>query len=312
MKRIDMSFPSGDARCDVWLYLPEGPGPFPAVVAAHGVGAIRQVRFGAYARQFTAAGYAMLTFDYRHWGTSEGRPRFLCDIAMQQEDIHSAIDFARTLACIDRRRIALFGTSFGGGHVLSVSAARDDLAAVISQCAVVDSLSVAMRTRFGLTLRMLMAGAIDVLKQSVGLSPFYIKLAGQPGEIALMTAPDAEASYRMMIDEPSPWENKIAAKLAFSMPSFRPIRDAHKIKAPLLMVVCDRDEICPGARAAAAAKRAPKGSAVHFDTTHFGIYFDPWFEPAVSAMIQFLDENLAGPSARSDALRRFNRAEAAQ
>lgn len=242
----------------------------------------------------------MLTFDYRHWGTSEGQPRFVCNIAKQQADIHGAIDFAKTLACIDSRRIALFGTSFGGGHVLTVGAARNDLAAIISQCAVVDSLSVAIRTRVGLTLRMLIAGGIDALKRSLRLSPFYIKLAGQPGEVALMTAPDAEASYRRMIEEPSPWENKIAAGLAFSMPTFRPIRDARKIKAPLLMVVCDRDEICPGTRAAAAARRAPKGNAAHFDTTHFGIYFDPWFNPAVETMIRFLDENLAGPPERSN------------
>jgi cephalosporin-C deacetylase-like acetyl esterase len=57
--RVDKQFSSSGERCEAWLYLPEGPGPHPCVVLAHGIGAIRQVRVGAYAERFTSAGYAV-------------------------------------------------------------------------------------------------------------------------------------------------------------------------------------------------------------------------------------------------------------
>lgn len=290
MQRIDLAFTCQGQRCDAWLYLPASHGPHPAIIIAHGIGAIRQVRLAAYAERFTKAGFAVLTFDYRHWGTSEGAPRFVCDIPSQLADIHAAIDFAATLPEIDPAGLALFGTSFGGGHALTVAAQRADLCAVISQCAVVDCLATALRSPKTLALRWIAAGITDQARAWLGLPPKYIQLAGAPGDNALMTAANAEARYRAMLDGPSPWENKIAARLVNVMPFYRPITQAHKIAAPLLMVVCDRDEVCPPTLAAKSARLAPKGRAAHFDSGHFDIYFDELFEAATTEMIEFLED----------------------
>lgn len=132
------------------------------------------------------------------------------------------------------------------------------------------------------------AGAVDQAKAWLGLEPHYIKLAGEPGEAALMTKLNAERRYREMLDGPSRWENKIAARLMLWLPLYRPIRSAHKIQSPLLMLVCDKDEICPASIARRAAEIAPRGEARHFDSSHFDIYFGSLFEAATRTMLDFI------------------------
>jgi dienelactone hydrolase len=290
MLRIDLTFPSGAGQCAAWLYLPGTPGPYPCVVIAHGIGAIRQVRLSAYAEKFTRSGYAVLTFDYRHWGESSDTPRYLCSIRKQHADIRGAIDYAKSRPELDAAQVFLFGTSFGGGHALAVGAQRPDLAGVMSQCTVADCLTVALQAPLGQIVRWVGAGLVDQLRGWAGLSPKYIKLAGEPGDVALMTKLDAEKSYRNMLDGPSRWENLIAARLMLWLPLYRPVRSAQKIQSPLLMVVCDRDEICPAAIAARAAELAPRGQAVHFDSSHFEIYFGELFESATQAMLHFMHQ----------------------
>ena len=86
-----VSFDSGSDRCVAWLYLPEGPQPHPVIVMAHGLGAVKALRLGAFAERFQAAGYACLVFDYRYFGDSEGEPRELLSIRRQREDWRAAV-----------------------------------------------------------------------------------------------------------------------------------------------------------------------------------------------------------------------------
>lgn len=260
---------------------------------AHGIGAIREVRLQHYAERFTQDGYAVLTFDYRHWGASGGTPRYLCSIGRQHEDIEAAIDLVKTLKEIDAGRVFLFGTSFGGGHAIVVGSRRPDLAGVISQCTVTDCAAVAMKTPMMQILQWLPAGFVDQIRGWLGMTPRYIKLAGEPGETALMTKLGAEERYIAMIDGPSPWKNLIAARVALWLPLYRPIRYASRVLPPLLMVVCDRDEICPSTIAEKAARLAPRGRAVHFDSSHFEIYFGELFDGATAAMLDFMQPSTA-------------------
>jgi uncharacterized protein len=292
MTRIDLCFTSERQHCAAWLYLPDRAGPHPCIVVAHGIGAIRQVRLAAYAERFTAAGYAMLSFDYRHWGESDGQPRYLCSIRRQLRDIDAAIDCVRARPEIDPSRVVLFGTSFGGGHALVAGSRRPDLAAVMSQCTVSDCLAVALRAAPRQVWQWVSAGVIDQARALVGLSPKYIKLAGEPGQNALMTKLGAEASYLAMLDGPSSWCNQVAARLMLTLPLYRPIRAARRIRAPLLMLVCERDEICPASIAVRAAALAPNGRSVFFDSSHFEIYFGPLFEAATTEMLRFFDAEL--------------------
>jgi pimeloyl-ACP methyl ester carboxylesterase len=230
----------------------------------------------------------------------------------QQADINAAIDFAMGRPEIDRRRVALFGTSFGGGHTVIVASKRRDLVAVIAQGAFLDGrLAVPKNvSTFALALGLATAWTVDQLRILGGLSPKYMKIVGQPGELALLTHSGDEDGYNAMLDGPSLWANKVAARVRNSVPFFRPIKHVHAITAPLLAVICDRDEACPPSLSVQAAKLAPHGRAVHFDAAHFEIYFGELFEGATQAMVTFLDavgatkEQTDRPSTRAENQRR--------
>src|SRR5690606_27249429 len=87
----------------------------------------------AASRAFADAGFATLTFDYRSFGSSGGEPRQMVDIAGQLTDIRAAVTYVRSSPRIDRSRIVLWGTSLGGGHVVTAAADREDVAAVVAQ-----------------------------------------------------------------------------------------------------------------------------------------------------------------------------------
>lgn len=63
---------SGD-EMEAWLYLPEGDGPYPAVVMAHGIGAIKAGGLAPFAERFCREGFAAVVFDYRQWDGSAGQ-----------------------------------------------------------------------------------------------------------------------------------------------------------------------------------------------------------------------------------------------
>jgi uncharacterized protein len=140
-QREDVQFTSGDDRISAWLYRPAVSGPTPLLVLAHGLGGVRTMRLNADAERFSAAGYACLVFDYRNFGDSEGQPRQLLDIGMQLADWAAAVDYARTLEGIDHSRIVLWGTSFGGGHVIATAARLPGIAAAVVQCPFTDGVA---------------------------------------------------------------------------------------------------------------------------------------------------------------------------
>src|SRR6202012_4541587 len=75
VKRLDVEFASEQDTCAAWLYVPDGNGPFAAVVLAHGWTGVREQRLDAYAARFADVGLPALVFDYRQFGARSGEPR---------------------------------------------------------------------------------------------------------------------------------------------------------------------------------------------------------------------------------------------
>src|SRR3712207_8511189 len=101
--REDTTFDSHGTRCAAWLYRPDGVVDPAIIVMGHGFGAIRVMRLDAYAERFAQAGFAVLVFDYRGWGDSDGEPRRVLDISMQQQDWRAGVALSRVLcgvACV--------------------------------------------------------------------------------------------------------------------------------------------------------------------------------------------------------------------
>jgi dipeptidyl aminopeptidase/acylaminoacyl peptidase len=112
-------------------FIPAGEGA-PALAVIHGWGANAEMML-PLARPLHAAGYALLFFDARSHGRSDGDnfaslPRFA-------EDLEHAVDWLRSQAEVDASRIAVIGHSVGAGAALLLASRRQDLAAVVSLAA---------------------------------------------------------------------------------------------------------------------------------------------------------------------------------
>jgi len=128
----------------------------PAIVLCNGWGGTKAflMRSGIASR-FAAAGYVVINYDYRGWGDSDSRLvvrdkmpkpdkdgcvtvkaqaiRELVDPVDQQQDIDAAVSYVHGEPTVDKDRIGIWGTSFGGGHVIYRAAHDPRIKCVVAQ-----------------------------------------------------------------------------------------------------------------------------------------------------------------------------------
>jgi uncharacterized protein len=303
MQRSDVTFQSSGTRCAAWLYRPveSGGGPTPCVVLASGFSAVRDQRLDAYAERFAQAGLAALVFDYRYFGDSDGEPRQLLDIRRQLEDWRAAIAYARTLEGVDPARIAIWGSSFSGGHVMTLAARDPSLAAAVSQVAFADGLITLPSLGIGQALWLTREGLRDQVAALRGRPPHMIAAVGPPGSKSMMNTPNAEPGIEALTPPGSTWRNEIAARIALHVGSYRPARQAGKIRCPILFCVADNDDLTAPGRVLKAASKAPRAEVKRYPIGHFDIYVGEGFERAVADQVDFLKRHLLGGDVPSPA-----------
>ncbi|WP_420030371.1 alpha/beta hydrolase [Rhodococcus ruber] len=287
--RMDITFQSSGVDCAAWLYLPDSADPAPVIVMAHGLGGTREMRLDAYAERFRAAGYACLVFDYRYFGASGGEPRQLLDIESQLQDWASAIAHARSRTDVDNGRIVLWGSSFGGGHVI-VAAARDQqVVAVVAQCPFTDGISSGRASNTWTSVKLSGRAVADLAGSVIGRPPLMVATAGRPGTTALMTSPDSYDGYLALApDADESFHNRVAARVALQIVRHRPGRRAEDVRCPILFVVCETDSVAPAKATLRYARKAPRGEIKTYDAGHFEIYLGEAFERVVADQLEFL------------------------
>lgn len=291
--RRDVSFVSEGDRCCASLFLPADlHAPAPAVVLAPGLAGVRAARVEVFGEYLAGVGLVALVFDYRGFGDSAGEPRQLMTVRRQVADWHSAVTAVRAMPEVDGRRVALWGGSITGGHVLRVAAQDPSVAAVVSHVPLVDGFSSAARVRPfpWQQLRLLVAGTLDVVGGITGRPPSYIPVVGAPGSLAVLSSPDAEPDYRAIL--PNGWDNRIAARAALSLLTYQPGRSARRVKCPLLVTLGSHDVITPPRRAERLLRRAPDVEVRWFPVRHFESFADPASGAMLAEVAQFLTRHL--------------------
>ncbi len=292
MARSEVNFVSGSDRCVAWSYRPDGGGPHPLIVMAHGFSGTRELRLDAYAERFCAAGIGAFVFDYRFFGASGGRPRQVVDIPAQLDDWRQAVSFARGIPWADPARVALFGTSFSGGHVVFIGAEDPKIAAIVAQCPFQNGLATARKLGPLATVLLGGHGLVDQAAALLGLPPHYIPAVAAAGHVGLMTTPDAKTGFEALVPEHTLWENRVAARIALRIVTYRPGARAPKVQAPTLWCLADHDSLCPAGDAAKWAARAPRGEVLRYPIGHFDFYVGDWFEKVLADQLQFLKRHL--------------------
>ena len=290
--RRDIRFKSGETYCSAWLYLPVGVKNPPVVVLGHGLGAVREMRLDAYAERFAAAGIASLAFTYRYFGDSGGMPRQLMSVKRQLEDWDAALDFVKASADVDGRRVAVWGSSFGGGHAIQVASKHPELRAAISQCPFTDGIASTMVLGVGASMKMMPVIMKDFTAKLLGKPPVMVLIAAPPGKPALMNAHDAWSGYQALVPKEMKFVNYVAARVIPEIATYRPGRSAAKVKCPILFCVSKTDTVTPPEQTIALARRAPHGEIKLYEAGHFAFYLGEAFEDIVADQTQFLQKHL--------------------
>jgi dipeptidyl aminopeptidase/acylaminoacyl peptidase len=127
----EVAFFSDGVRLRGYLHRPDaGDGRLPFIVQGPGwMGLADAKLYQPYHQAFTAAGFAVLIFDYRGFGASEG-DRGTLSPAWQLADWRNAIAYVRGRDDIDAARGAIFGSGgTGGGNAVLAAAAEPEVRA---------------------------------------------------------------------------------------------------------------------------------------------------------------------------------------
>jgi dienelactone hydrolase len=291
--RDETGFVSAGERCAAWLYRPSGIARPPLVVMGHGFAAQRDFALPGFADAFAGRGYAVLLFDYRGFGDSAGSPRQLVSPRRHLQDWQAAVDHAAGLPDVDHSRIALWGSSFGGGHALVTASRRRDVRAVIAQVPFVDSISTLRRLSVAELGQAVACGLRDLGRAMAGREPYTVPVYADPGSFACMNTPESATGYAAMVPADSRWVNACPARIFLTLPLYRPVTHVARIEAEILLLCAEEDSLIPVADIEACARRNPRAEIVRLPGGHFDVYEGEGFERACAAYLAFLDRTLA-------------------
>ena len=297
-----VEFPSEGATLRGRLYIPENQSPpSPIVIMAHGFSAtINGMVADRYAEVFHNAGYAVLLYDHRNFGISDGEPRQKINEWIQARSYLDAITFVTALPEFDTDRIAIWGDSIGGAQVVMVGAVDPRVKAIVAQVPAFgdeppppdpDGLL------FAAFRETLLNGDISNMPQSTTetLPVVSFDQLNNPSHIPTVTA------FRWFIEYGgrygTNWENWATVVERETSTPIHPGLCTPYIKAPMLLVIAHDDEV-PGASShivRMAFDLDPESKElVETDGGHFGLLYYPSsvFDHASSSQRDFLERNL--------------------
>lgn len=274
--RENIEFKANGITLRGWLYTPDNDiGPFATIVMAHGFSAVKEMYLDAYADVFSTAGFAVLVYDNRNLGASDGEPRQEIDPWQQIQDYRDAITYASSLPQVDERRIGIWGSSYSGAHVLVVSALDRRVRCVVSQVPLISGsrnmrrliradMLTPTRALFDADRRQRYAGGAPAMIPVVCEDPL------QP--CALPTADSWQWMTSTAASRAPAWRNEVTLRSVEMFSEYEPGVYIPAISpTPLLMVVAREDHLTVADEALSAFNQAlePKKLALlpggHFD-----------------------------------------------
>jgi dipeptidyl aminopeptidase/acylaminoacyl peptidase len=294
VERLAVTIWSDGTRMAGDLYRPKDLKPtdkLPAIVFVHGTGGVKKAGFSVrLGVAFAQNGYLFLNFDYRGWGESDSKLlmlekmpvpdekgevtvrtraiRWQMDFPDQTTDIRNAIAFISGEPNVDRERIGIFGTSYGGGLV-TWTAALDPRV----KCAAVQVPGMG-----GGRGQPYYTFAYDLMKRQARgeTEPVPYEQGAPVGKMA---------SYAHM-------RYNSAKDVAFDA-----IRAAQDVKVPMLIIDAGKEELMDitknGGRVAEILKA--NGTPVEYrvipDIGHYGVYGEK-FQDALKMELDWFDKHL--------------------
>jgi len=291
--RLDLRFPCGDSECAGWLYVPYGAPP-PVVVMAHGLAGTRDVALEPFALAFARRGLAAFVFDYRCFGASGGGPRQLVDPWRQLEDWQAAVAFVRTRGDLDGNRVAVWGSSMGGGHAVITGARDPSLRAVVAQAPLVNTAieGEAAELAAGAALRLLFTAWGDVIHAIVSDEAWVVPAMAPPGGQGMLVDAAAYEAFERLVGPDSTYRNAIAARSILTFDEYDPSVQGAELAAPTLLIASRTDRFASFAAVEDFAASHASVEVAEIGGDHFDIYGPPHQGEAARLAADFLERAL--------------------
>ena len=237
-----ITFSSEGEQLEALLYLPEDrEEPHPVVVMGGGWCYVKELVQPKYAEVFALFGLGSLIFDYRNFGGSTGKPRQHLNPWGQWDDYRNAISLAERHPKLDNDRIAIWGISYSGGHVLAVGALDPRVRAIVSVVPVIDGYE-NMRLAHGtLSLRRLNERVMSArrhLSETGNHSYIPHALEDQTAEVPTWPFPSSEPMFKRLKDSQAPaYENRTTVASVEMLLAYNVLPYARRLNGTAALIV---------------------------------------------------------------------------
>ncbi|HJW50344.1 MAG TPA: CocE/NonD family hydrolase [Candidatus Limnocylindria bacterium] len=292
MKTETVDFYSEGARLRGFLHRPDAATDrLPFIVQGPGwLGLADAKLYVPYHKAFTYAGFAVLIFDYRGFGESEG-DRGTISPTWQVEDWRNAIAYMRSRSDIDPARGAIFGSGgTGGGNAVLVAAAEPEMRATISQVPVADGRDWLRRMRTTEEEWTGFLARVDADRRQRAATGTGV-LVHPRDEIMIQTAERRASSVKADVDSRIP--TAVPLSCAQGVIDYRPIDVAPRVRG-LMIVAVDPDAVTPTDHAKALYEKSatPKKLVTQRGTTHYAAY-KQYASEVIPMMVEWLRQLVA-------------------
>jgi len=298
----DIEFTSQDAILRGRLYLPENRSKkSPVVIMAHGfTTTINGMTADKYAERYREAGFAVLLYDHRNLGISDGEPRRDVNFWVQCRGYIDGIDFVITQPEIDTTKIAVWGASMSAQEAFLVGAIDERVKAIVTMIPGFESDFPAEDKDgklYAFAKKIVMSDDIMGMSHTV-IEQMPIVSSDQLGTPSVLVEISA---YRWFIEYGgrfgTNWNNVVSYSDIERPEHYHTGQCASHLKAPIIMIVATNDEM-DGANPEVTFEiykkiKQPK-EWVDIDGGHFGLLHYPseLFDKSSKVQIDFLNKYL--------------------
>lgn len=292
MQETAVEFYSEGAKLSGILRTPDdAEQPYRGIVQGPGWMGLKDAKlYLRYHEALTAAGFAVLIFDYRGFGDSEGATDLLLP-STQLEDLINAVTYLRSRPDIDADNIGTFGSGgTGGGNAIVLAAADRRVGCAVAQVPVADGEDWLHRMRSEHEWLSFLARLEEdrISRVTTGTGAMV-----HPREEIMVPTPERRASsVKADVDNRTP--TSVQLRSAEAILDYKPIDVVEKIAPRGLMIIgVEDDAVTPTDHAIALYEHAgePKRLVMQRHTTHYAAYAE-YGDEVVPAIVEWFDHHL--------------------
>lgn len=294
MRETPVEFYSEGSRVSGLWRTPDDPsgGPLPALVQGPGWLGLKDAKlYLRYHEAFTEAGFAILVFDYRGFGDSEGASDEILP-SRQLEDLVNAVTYLTTRDDVDPDRIGVFGSGgTGGGNAVLLAAHDRRVRCAVSQVPVADGEDWLRRMRREHEWLEFLSRLEEDRRARVTTGGG--EKVDPREEIMIQTPERRKTAVKRDVDGRVPSAVSLRSAEAI-IGDYRPLEVVDRISPRALMIVAvEGDDVTPTDHALALYERAgpPKKLVLQRNTTHYAAYDDYW-EVVTPLMVDWFGRHL--------------------